>query len=153
MRRISLLLALTLGAGLPMLAAAEGKGPPPSDYARFAGEPVNSIQFASIYGWEPIDEEHLVLYTGVRKAWMLDLSGLCMQSLVTIKINVTSAGNRIHSGFDKVQTREGSCRITQIRKIDMEAFDEARRQLQGGDLELGNATDLLAADPVEREKE
>lgn len=148
---LPLVFAVAALSGAAVAAAAEAaKGPDPNHYEAFAGEPVKSLQFASIYGWEPIDEEHVVLMTGVRTAWMLDLSGLCLDQHLTVKIGVTSFGSRIHSGFDKVQTSRGECRITQIRKIDMAAYDEAKRKVMGGDLELGNGSEPMAAEAIER---
>lgn len=153
MTRIALVLTALVGSQwlCPTPAAAESRpAQNPKDYERFASEPVRSLQFSSIYGWEPIDDEHVVLLTGVRTAWLLDLSGLCMDRDLNVRIGVTSFGNRIHAGFDKVQTAAGECRITQIRKVDMAAYDEAKRQVLGGALELGNASEPMAAEVIER---
>lgn len=147
---LSAALCLSCAALTVRAATDAAAGPDPSHYERFASGPVKSLQFSSIYGWEPIDEEHVVLFTGVRKAWLLDLSGLCLDAHLNVRIGVTSFGSRIYSGFDKVQTPRGECRITQIRAVDMDAYDEAKRQVVGGDLELGNGTEPMAADVIER---
>jgi hypothetical protein len=121
------------------------------DYARFAGDPVKQIRFASLQGWEPIDREHVVLFTRYTEAWLLDLAGPCLDVKFAYAISVTSFGNRIHSGFDKLLVGQQECRISQIRPVDMDAYHAAKREAEGASLEAGLASELLHAKVIVRD--
>jgi hypothetical protein len=113
----------------PALAAsAERSGAFHGDaYLPFVGAPVKSIRFASLRGFAPIGRERLVLHTRAQEAWLLELAGPCFRLETAFDISVSSFGDRIFSGFDKLRVGRQECRIRQILSIDMQAFEQARK--------------------------
>ena len=102
-------------------------------YRAAAGEPVSSFTYLGrISGWTPLDDEHIAVWTRPKEAWLLSFSGVCPDIEFTPMIGLTSQGNRVYAGFDKVLVDSpGSmrlpCRIREIRPLDVTRIREAEK--------------------------
>jgi hypothetical protein len=98
-------------------------------YSGHAGAPVKSIRYSTPIGWEKIDDNHLLLTTRPREAWLMRVAGPCLDwggSAPTIAIS--SQAGVVSAGFDRISTPETpvSCRIEEIRPVDVAAVRAAR---------------------------
>lgn len=96
-------------------------------YEAAAGAPVPSFRFAaSLYSWEPLSDDQLVIFTRPTQAWLLDLAA-CQNLNFTNSIGLTSNLNQVSVNFDKVLTQRSHfpCTISQIRPVDLKAMKAA----------------------------
>lgn len=122
-----LLLTLVACSGVPYTQRVSERQ---ADYAAAAGKPVNSFRFyGSMWSWEPLGRDQLVVYTRPNAAWLLDVSG-CTDLEYTNAIGLTSTLHEVSVGFDKVLTgrRNIPCTITRIRPIDVAHLKAAQKQ-------------------------
>ena len=98
-----------------------------------AGEPVNQIRYSNPMGWSRVDGQHVLLDMRPRETWLLTLTGGCLDW------GSSSPGLLVksHTGFslgkfDSVQTVDSpvTCRIDEIRPVDMKAVRAAEKQLR-----------------------
>jgi len=123
------------------------------DVTSFTGEKVERIRFSRLQGWESIDEQSLVLWTNNREAWLLTLTGRCIDLDFEFQIAVSSFGQTIDAGFDSILVNKQRCRIRTIHKVDLSAFRKAKAPYDASALQPSEAVDLRQADLVEREKD
>lgn len=103
-------------------------------YAAATGARVNSFQLTgSLWSWEPLGRDQLVIYTRPQQAWLLDVPG-CFNLEYANAIGLTSNLHQVSVGFDKVLTGRDypPCTITQIRGIDvkrLKATQQAQRKI------------------------
>lgn len=125
---------LTLALVL-LLAACATEAPAVRDadrIARFraaAGEPVRSIRVTStVMSWSTAGDSVLAVWTRPREAWLMELSGRCMQLRGAMSIGFTNQNGRVTAGFDRVLVRTmrpdsaastGGCRIREIRPLNV----------------------------------
>lgn len=136
--------------GVAAPAAAESAG---ARYTRFSGEPVKHIRAGNVRGWEAMDPEHLVLFTSYTEAWLLDVAGRCLDVQMAVRIALTHENKQIYSGIDKVRVGTQECAVTQIRPVDLPAYQMAKREVEGASLEVGQASELLHAELIARQVE
>ncbi len=105
------------------------------DYSALAGKSVNTVFFSSLSGWQPVDATatgygptQIIVHTGVSKAYLLTLFAPCRDLDFSVQIAVTSLGNQLSAGFDKILIpRHESCRIKTIQPIDFKAMRAAEK--------------------------
>ncbi|MDI1251972.1 DUF6491 family protein [Thermomonas sp.] len=127
---------------IPLLAAlslAACATTAPSESARLAlyqshaGEPVKQIRYLNAMGWERVDGEHVVLNLLPRESWLLKLSGPCLDwGSGSPFLAFSSQTGWLISKFDsiKVSGSPVTCRIDEIRPIDMHAVHAAEKQMR-----------------------
>ena len=101
-------------------------------YQAHAGAPVLRIDYRTPIGWTRVDDQHVALDMRPSERWLLTLSGPCLrwdsgaQALVLEPI-----GGMVLSKFDLVRTPGSgvSCRIEEIRPIDVQGFRVAEQAL------------------------
>ena len=96
MAKITLLAAGALAAG-----CATG---PKLDYTDYAGEPVKSFYMGNFDGWTAVSKDQLVVWSGINKAYLLNVTGYCPDLQFANAIAVTSTGNTVDR-FEKVHRR------------------------------------------------
>ena len=123
-----LLAAATLAAcsTLPRMSDAEKL----ALYTSHAGPPVSDVRYTSPIGWDRIDDEHVVLNMRPRESYLLTVSGPCLDLggwSPTLGVE-TRTPMRLTTGFDRIHVADSpvSCRIQQIRLVDMAAVRDAR---------------------------
>jgi hypothetical protein len=132
--------ALSIATATMSLAAcadAPSKPDPHSSlaqYERFAGAPVDSMPFMRLDSWQPLDDEHVVIWTSPREAYLLKVWPNCDWMVITPSIGLTSSVHRVYKNFDKVIVPsrlhgglpDQQCPISEIRPIDLPAYKKAR---------------------------
>lgn len=94
-----------------------------------AGDPVRSIRVTgTVMSWTTAGDSVLAVWTRPREAWLMELSGRCMQLRGALSISFTNQNGRVTAGFDRVLVRTmrpdsaastGGCRIREIRPLDV----------------------------------
>ena len=105
-------------------------------YRQHAGEPVASFQyFGRLSGWTPLGDRALAVWTRPSQAYLLELTGSCLDLEYANAITVTHQSGRVHARFDDVlvlgtNTMRIPCRIEQIRHVDGAALKQAEREMR-----------------------
>lgn len=136
MKTIRLLTGLAVGllAACSNVPYAQRLSDRQAAYEAAAGAPVRSFRFYnSLWSWEPLGRDQLVVYTRPQQAFLLD-AGACFNLEYTNVIALTSNLGEVSVGFDKVLTghRDLPCTITRIRPIDvkrLKAKQEEQRKI------------------------
>lgn len=101
------------------------------DYQAAAGKSVPSFRYFTLWSWEPLDRNHLAVYTRSDEAYLLELDGGCQNLEFANAIGLTARMHEVTARFDKVLAGEFPCTIMQIQPIDVKqlrAEEKAQRQ-------------------------
>lgn len=104
-------------------------------YSAHAGAPVKDIRYNNPIGWEKIDDDHLLLTMRPSEAYLLRISGPCLDwAGGTPTIIVSNNLNRLSAKFDRISVpgNPASCRIEEIRPVDVAAVRDARDAMAAG---------------------
>ncbi|WP_440976767.1 DUF6491 family protein [Pseudoxanthomonas winnipegensis] len=107
-------------------------------YQAHAGEPVKSFTvFGQLNGWSPLGDAALAVWARPSEAYLLELTGRCVDLDSAPAITVTNQGGRVYAKFDDVLVLGGlqnsfrmPCRIAEIRPLDVKALRQAQKQLR-----------------------
>jgi hypothetical protein len=108
-----------------LLGTAALAGPAKKDtaslehYTRFAADPVPSFLLRDFRNWELLDREHVLVHATHREAWLISLQSPCRGLNEAWNIDVGQKGSRVYANSDVVRFDGGSCRIDQIRRVDL----------------------------------
>jgi Family of unknown function (DUF6491) len=98
------------------------------NYQAFAKPPIRSMQFFRLHSWQSIDDRQLIVETTPKKAYLLTLFSPCRELDFAITIGLTSFGNTVSAGFDRVVVQnDPSCRIKTIQPLDLKLMNAARK--------------------------
>ncbi|WP_397572013.1 DUF6491 family protein [Silanimonas sp.] len=140
MLRIAALAAASLAlagcSSLGSTAATEREAASLARYEAAAGEPVGSFRFFRIDGYRVLGEHAVAVWTGPRQAYLVAVEEPCPGLRWSLAIGVTSSMSRVYADFDRVQTRDGSCRIRSIRPIDVAALRESEKAARQAPVEV-----------------
>jgi hypothetical protein len=112
------------------------------DWSTLAGKSVSSIFFSRLRGFEEVDTEKAggpekVIIDAGNKKYLLTFFAPCWDLDFALQLGISSQGNRIYAGFDRVfvdspgHARNGiGCRIKTIQPIDAKALAAAKRLLR-----------------------
>lgn len=96
-------------------------------YQQHAGAAVDRIQtFSGIDRWHRIDDRHVVVWTGVNRAWLLELRVACPGLAFQDVIRVSSSNGVVARRFDAIEFRHEKCPIETIRPVDYKALRQRR---------------------------
>lgn len=119
------------------LVACATTGPSDSEhlalYMRHAGQPVNQIRYRDVMGWERVDGNHVLLNMRPRESWLLTLPDSCLDwGGGSPFLAVSSQTGWLISKFDSVKISGSpvTCRIDEIRPVDIPAVRAAERQMR-----------------------
>jgi hypothetical protein len=135
--------ALMLGFLCLSSAFAETPNAEPKlDWSKLAGKPVTSIFFTRLRGFEQADigkaagPKNLIIDAGNKK-YLLTFFAPCWDLDFALQLGVSSQGNRIYAGFDRVLVKQfgnsrhnPGCRIQTIQPVDTKALSAAKRSLR-----------------------
>ncbi len=141
MKRTLLLLALSLSLGAcstTRMSDAETL----ALYRSHAGETVKDFQyFGQISGWTPLGDTALAVWTKPNQAYLLELTGPCMDLDYAPAISLSNMMSRVSARFDNVYVHGGGsgsirlpCRINTIRPLDVKALKQAQKDLREAQL-------------------
>jgi hypothetical protein len=106
-------------------------------YMAHAGAPVDDVRYTSAMGWDRIDDTHVVLNMRPRESYLLKVSGPCLDwgaATPTLGIE-TRTPMRLTAKIDRIHVAGSpvSCRIEEIRPIDLAGLRAARDAMEAGD--------------------
>lgn len=126
MRRGLFLLALALAALATTHVQAQTRETQQRNldrYLQFAGAPVDEFPFWSLYQWELVGPDKVVVWSTVKNAYLLSVAQPCTKLQRAKAIGVTSNQRHVVSrAFDFVTASGENCKIEQIRPIDYAAM-------------------------------
>jgi uncharacterized protein DUF6491 len=88
-------------------------------YTPYLGEPVEDFPFWSLYKWQLVGPQAVVVWTNTKDAWLLTVESPCTRLEWSHGIGLTShASHHVTRRMDAVLVGTDSCRIETIRPID-----------------------------------
>jgi uncharacterized protein DUF6491 len=88
-------------------------------FEKYAGAPVDEFDFFSLYKWQLVGPEKVVVWSTINDAYLITVAKPCPGLEFAQGIGVTSKQRHIVSRkFDDVTYGKGRCQITEIRPID-----------------------------------
>jgi len=88
-------------------------------FEKYAGAPVDEFDFWSLYKWQLVGPEKVVVWSTINDAYLITVAKPCAGLEFARGIGVTSKQRHIVSAkFDDVTYGNGRCQITEIRPID-----------------------------------
>jgi hypothetical protein len=103
-------------------------------YSSYAGPPVQSFTWLGHFdSWEPLGQDHLLVYTRANEAYLLKVSGGCDLRSGINTVGITSSNSAVYAGLDSIVVKnslQGSwqCRIDEIRPVDVHRMKSAMPQ-------------------------
>ncbi|MFT3808065.1 DUF6491 family protein [Arenimonas sp.] len=120
--------ALALVAVALALAAGAADAKKRVNYADYAGEPVSKFRYSQLYNWQRSDNRSMVVWTKPSEAYLLTFANDCSQMSGRYQIQiggVASIGGFVRAGDDVLIPGQMSCRIAEIRPIDLVRLKKA----------------------------
>lgn len=102
-------------------------------YQEHSGEPVQRVNYTTPVGWDRVDDQHVALDLRPGQRWLLTLSGPCLRfNRSGNALRVSPSGGIVLSRFDMVEVVGStlSCRIEEIRPVDLPALRAAEQRLR-----------------------
>lgn len=90
---------------------------PAMDYAQYAGPELDDVFYFRLDSWEAVSRNELIVWTGLRDAYLLKVWEPCPELDYAQVIGFTSRSNRL-TRFDKLLAGRDICPISSIRKLD-----------------------------------
>jgi hypothetical protein len=88
-------------------------------FEKYAGDPVEQFQFWSLYKWQLVGPNKVVVWPTINDAYLLTVDDPCPGLEWANGIGVTSKQRHLVSRkFDYVTYGKGRCQISEIRPID-----------------------------------
>jgi uncharacterized protein DUF6491 len=88
-------------------------------FEKYAGSPIDEFDFWSLYKWQLVGPEKVVVWSTINDAYLITVAKPCPGLEFARGIGVTSKQRHIVSRkFDEVTYGKGRCEITEIRPID-----------------------------------
>ena len=88
-------------------------------FEKYAGAPVDQFEFWSLYKWQLVGPEKIVVWPTVNDAYLISVHAPCVGLEWTKAIAVTSKQRHyVSSRFDYVTYDRGKCEISEIRPLD-----------------------------------
>jgi hypothetical protein len=98
-------------------------------YLQFAGAPIDEFPFWSLYQWELVGPDQVVVWSTVNKAYLVKVEQPCAKLEWAHSVAVTSnQRHRVSRTFDFVIAEGERCKIDEIRPIDYAAMRKQARE-------------------------
>lgn len=92
-------------------------------YEKYAGAPIGRFPMISLWQWQVVGPEKLVLWPEINKAYLVTVQKPCTRLEWTRAIGITQNTSMYVDGkFDAVVFDHQNCRIQEIRPIDYKAL-------------------------------
>ena len=112
-------LSAMLASGLAQAQTRERQQEALEGYLPYAGAPVDSFQFWNLTQWELVGPEKVIVWPRLQEAYLLTVDAPCSELEWAKAIAVTSSVHRVTARFDSVKAGRDTCRINEIRPIDV----------------------------------
>jgi hypothetical protein len=94
---------------------------------RFASAPKSSVPFARSYDFEPLGRHTLLLYESMNRAYLVEIEDFCPDLPTAMSIGVDNKTSSLSAKFDALRIGGRSCRILEIRPVDVKAMKAAQK--------------------------
>ena len=131
---LSALAAVSAALALAACSSGMTRAERLSLYEANAGAPVPRISFFSPQSWEEIDDNHSAVTMRPSEQYLMRLSGPCLDydNGAAGMLISTQTGAWVQAKFDRVSFGSNfSCRIEEIRPLDVDALRAGRRAYGG----------------------
>ncbi len=92
-------------------------------YEKYAGAPIERFPMISLWQWQVVGPEKLVLWSQINKAYLVTVEKPCTRLEWTRAIGITqNTSMSVDGKFDAVVFDHQNCRIQEIRPIDYKAL-------------------------------
>ena len=124
-------------------------------YQAHAGEPVRGFSlFGGLYGWSPLGNRAMVVWTRPNQAWLLDLAGPCYDLDYATALAISSFGGRVQARSDSVtplgsmvgQVGRVPCRIDRVRPVDAKSVKQAEQDVRQASVQPRQAEEASGAE-------
>ncbi len=105
-------------------------------YEAHAGAPVQRINYVTPMGWIRVDDQHVAIDMRPRERWLMTVTGPCLSlGDGASSLRLSPSGAMVVSKFDQIHVSGSpmSCRIEEIRPVDVQAFRAAEKALRDKD--------------------
>ncbi len=131
-------LLLALGVALGGCASNLSQAEQLALYQSHAGAPVKDFRYFSSISWTPLGDEALAVWTKPNEAYLLNLTGRCVDLDYAPAISLSNMMGRVSARFDNVYVLGGGgtssfrmpCRIETIRPLDVKALKVAQKEMR-----------------------
>jgi Family of unknown function (DUF6491) len=87
-------------------------------YQKYAGAPVDHVQYFQINGFQYLAPNKLAIWFGVNKLYLLTVQTPCNNLAFANGIGLTARNNVLYSKFDAVTFRHQRCTILKIEPVN-----------------------------------
>ncbi|MET0230588.1 MAG: DUF6491 family protein [Rhodanobacteraceae bacterium] len=88
-------------------------------FEKYAGAPVDQFEFWSLYKWQLVGPEKVVIWPTISQAYLVTVDSPCPGLEWANSIAVTSKqSHMVSTRFDFVKYGKGQCQISEIRPVD-----------------------------------
>jgi len=88
-------------------------------FEKYAGAPVDQFEFWSLYKWQLVGPEKVVIWPTINEAYLVTVDSPCPGLEWANSIAVTSKqSHMVSTRFDFVKYDKGQCQISEIQPID-----------------------------------
>ena len=91
-------------------------------YSPYIGDPVDRFHFWSMYEWELVGPDKVVVWTTINEAYLITVDQPCSNLEFAKSVGVTSNMHEVYRRSDAVTFRHERCPIKEIRPIDMKRY-------------------------------
>ncbi|MBS3958050.1 MAG: hypothetical protein KGZ52_01450 [Xanthomonadaceae bacterium] len=117
-----LLATLLLAAFASTVLAAGGTGTQLARYEAAAGDPVPHFRFFRVLDYSVVDGRTITIRTGIRTAWLVQVDEPCDALQWEPALRLESYARLVTVNTSRVEVGRYSCRITEIRPLDMDVL-------------------------------
>ncbi|HEX6397060.1 MAG TPA: DUF6491 family protein [Steroidobacteraceae bacterium] len=120
--------AASVALGLAACASSMPRAERLALYEANAGEAIPRMRYFQPQGWEEIDDQHVVVSVRPTEAYLLRLSGPCLDyDNGSAVMFISNTAGYVDQKFDRVSFGQPiSCRIEEIRPLNVQGVRDAR---------------------------
>lgn len=94
-------------------------------YQKFAQAPVERFPMVSLWQWQVVGKDNVVVWTGVNTAYLITVEKSCNNLEWARGIGITqNTSMHVDAKFDSIVFDHQNCRISQIQPLDYKALQQ-----------------------------
>jgi len=111
-----------LVSGLALADTAQVQAKNLALFEKYAGKSVDTITVFQQQGWQPLGPQHLALWTGVNRVYLIKVAKPCINLQWAKGVGITPHMNRLRARFDVVYVQGQACEILSMQPVDYRAI-------------------------------
>jgi hypothetical protein len=127
MRTLATIGALALLAGCAVSPEPRSGDPVTAAWTEHAGSSRDRVVFPQLQAWKPLEDDWIAVRTRADDYFLLRLESACASDLrfsSSLSLAIRQSSRNVLSRFDRVLVGDRSCRIQEIRAVDVDAVVE-----------------------------